>query len=154
MILSFIFIRVCLYCTGHDCSQEAKQGYWEVISPNLESTIPPGTASHASVIYNNSLWVFGGNNLTLDPRGPIPINRYEFDGIKTFFSHVQVAEILNSDLIWSLSIFAGEVWEIINTKGDIYPPSLYGHTCVVFEVWCYVALEKLEHGYIGLKWIR
>jgi hypothetical protein len=83
-----------VYCTGHDCSQEAKQGYWEVISPNLESTIPPGTASHASVIYNNSLWVFGGNNLTLDPRGPIPINRYEFDGIKTFFSHVQAAEIL------------------------------------------------------------
>ncbi|OXA45784.1 putative protein tag-53 [Folsomia candida] len=90
---------------GNDCSYEEKEGYWEVVYP--EGSNPRGSASHASIVHNDSLWVFGGSTLGLDINDEIYISKFDF--------------IANT-------------WEtIVTNKGDASPPSLYGHTCVLYE---------------------
>ncbi|CAG7724473.1 unnamed protein product [Allacma fusca] len=88
---------------GHDCSQEAKYGYWEVVPP--KTYVPKGSASHASVVHNNSLWVFGGNTLNLDA-DEFLVQRFSFEGNK---------------------------WEKIATKNSENLPVVYDHSCVLFE---------------------
>lgn len=66
-----------MYSIGNDCSYEDKEGYWEVVFP--DSPYPDGSASQASVVHNNSLWVFGGSSLGQDRRDVIAIAKYDFN---------------------------------------------------------------------------
>lgn len=43
---------------GHDCNQREELGYWEQL-PRSEY-VPPGRASHASVVKGDSIWLLGG----------------------------------------------------------------------------------------------
>lgn len=65
---------------GNDCSYEEKEGYWEVVYP--EGSNPRGSASHASIVHNDSLWVFGGSTLGLDINDEIYISKFDFIGKK------------------------------------------------------------------------
>jgi hypothetical protein len=64
--------------TGNDCGREEKEGYWEVVYPDTRK--PTGSASHASVVHKNSLWVFGGSTLGLEVKDVISISKYDFMG--------------------------------------------------------------------------
>lgn len=47
-------------CQGDDCSQVADRGYWEVAQP--KDFQPEGSASHAAVVWRDSLYIVGGES--------------------------------------------------------------------------------------------
>jgi len=45
---------------GSDCKQKASHGYWETIDTDTKSFSPPGSASHGSATYGDTMFVIGG----------------------------------------------------------------------------------------------
>lgn len=45
---------------GSDCKQKAAHGYWETIDTDSRLFSPPGSASHGSAIYGDSMFILGG----------------------------------------------------------------------------------------------
>lgn len=45
---------------GSDCKQMASHGYWETIDTDTKSFSPPGSASHGSASYGDTMFVIGG----------------------------------------------------------------------------------------------
>lgn len=45
---------------GDDCSQFAPNGYWETV--NVESFVPPGSASHGAAVWRDSMYVIAGES--------------------------------------------------------------------------------------------
>lgn len=46
---------------GSDCKQIASLGFWETIDTSKDFT-PPGTASHGSAIYGDTMFIIGGES--------------------------------------------------------------------------------------------
>jgi len=46
---------------GDDCSQLAKEGYWEIVT-SKDSFTPVGSASHGAVVFLDSMYVIGGES--------------------------------------------------------------------------------------------
>lgn len=60
---------------GSDCRQIASLGYWETIDTSRDFT-PPGTASHGSAIYGDTMYIIGGESYH---RGEL-LYAYDFNG--------------------------------------------------------------------------
>lgn len=45
---------------GDDCSQVAEHGYWEVLKTS--DFVPQGSASHAAVVWQDSMYIVGGES--------------------------------------------------------------------------------------------
>lgn len=54
-----IVIETFLYL-GDDCSQVASKGYWEVVGSM--GFMPVGSASHAAVVFKDSMYIIGGES--------------------------------------------------------------------------------------------
>lgn len=53
-------IIVCFFFVGDDCSQVAEHGYWEVLKTS--DFVPQGSASHAAVVWQDSMYIVGGES--------------------------------------------------------------------------------------------
>src|SRR5690349_638204 len=60
---------------GSDCRQIASLGFWETIDTSKDFT-PPGTASHGSAVYGDTMFTIGGESYH---RGEL-LYAYDFNG--------------------------------------------------------------------------
>lgn len=88
---------------GDDCSQLASRGYWETV--NVQSFVPPGSASHGTVVWKDSMYVIAGE-------------RYE----RYYREH-------NAPLLYIYD-FNGKVWETPHINES--PVMRYGHSTVIY----------------------
>lgn len=61
---------------GSDCRQKASHGYWETIDIDTRRYSPPGSASHGSSIYGDTMYIIGGESYD---RGQL-LYAYDFNG--------------------------------------------------------------------------
>lgn len=61
---------------GADCRQRASHGYWETIDIDTKHYSPPGSASHGSAIYGDTMYIIGGESYD---RGQL-LYAYDFNG--------------------------------------------------------------------------
>ncbi|XP_050304238.1 attractin [Anthonomus grandis grandis] len=126
---------------GDDCSQLSSRGYWETI--NIQSYVPPGSASHSAVVWKDSMFVIAGErydayyrerNIPLmyiyDFNGNVwetpqiyksPMMRYGHStviyGDKIFLYGGVVGNRGTTSELWAFDISA-QIWENITVKAD------------------------------------
>ncbi|XP_075233105.1 attractin-like protein dsd isoform X2 [Lycorma delicatula] len=91
---------------GEDCSQVADRGYWEVVQ--TKDFVPEGSASHAAVVWRDSLYIVGGESYYHPPIHQLP-----------------------KQLIYVYD-FNGKVWETYHMESRNIPTPRYGHSAVLF----------------------
>ncbi|EFA10578.2 Attractin-like protein 1 [Tribolium castaneum] len=143
---------------GDDCSQYAPSGYWETV--NVESFVPPGSASHGAAVWRDSMYVIAGESYSrrfmlyvYDFNGNVwetpyisesPSQRYGHStviyGDKIFLYGGVMGNRGPTSEVWAFDINA-KTWENITVKAVACNSSVLmcgplksaGHTATVIE---------------------
>ncbi|XP_037091277.1 attractin-like protein 1 [Pollicipes pollicipes] len=142
--------------TGSDCSQGEELGYWELLPPS--KYVPPGRASHASVVKGDSIWLLGGESFApsdfvvkydvnggvwepFHTRGPqVPKPRYGHSAVLRGDNIYMYGGVTNEGVttreLWALDTTT-QSWEAKNVRPDVCyrevcgPLAVVGHSAVV-----------------------
>ncbi|KAL0276657.1 UNVERIFIED_CONTAM: hypothetical protein PYX00_004182 [Menopon gallinae] len=122
---------------GDDCSQFANKGYWEVI--DSKGFIPVGSASHAAVVFRDSMYILGGESykrgklaylydftgnvwetLHMDIK-PFPSGRYGHSAVlfgdKIYiYGGVKDGGVVTNEL-WAFDV-SSQIWENVTVRSD------------------------------------
>ncbi|XP_066149879.1 attractin isoform X1 [Euwallacea fornicatus] len=122
---------------GDDCSQLASRGYWEAV--NIPSYVPPGSASHSSIVWKDSMYVIAGERYDSRHRSFMYI--YDFNGNVWETPHINKGPVMRyghstvlygdkiflyggvlgnrgtTSELWAFDISA-KTWENITVKAD------------------------------------
>lgn len=90
---------------GDDCSQLASRGYWETVQ--VQSFVPPGSASHGAVVWKDSMYVIAGERYER-------YREHRYDRIPVLYIYD----------------FNGNVWETPHINEG--PVMRYGHSTVIY----------------------
>lgn len=123
---------------GDDCSQEASLGYWEVIDAKGGFS-PVGSASHAAVVFKDSMYILGGESykrgkmtyiydftgniwetLHMDIK-PFPTGRYGHSAVlfgdKIYmYGGVEDTGTVSNEL-WAFDV-SSKIWENVTVRAD------------------------------------
>lgn len=90
--------------SGDDCSQFANKGYWEVI--DSKGFIPVGSASHAAVVFKDSMYILGGESYK---RGKLAY-LYDFTGNVWETLHMDIKPFPSGRYGHSAVLFGVGIW--------------------------------------------
>lgn len=125
----FSLILKIIFLEGDDCSQVAEHGYWEVLKTS--DFVPQGSASHTAVVWQDSMYIVGGESFK---KGHM---LYVYD-INGEFTHKVITNyFINTQLKYFYIFSLGHVWETPHVISKTSPTIQYGHSSVLFGV-CFI----------------